>query len=72
MIQNSIENYKPNLITNYLFELSKSFNAFYNDVSVLNTSNPELRESRLKIVDAVNVVLSNGLKLLGLTVFEKM
>ncbi len=72
VIQNSIENYKPNLITNYLFELSKSFNAFYNDVSVLNTSNPELRESRLKIVDAVNVVLSNGLKLLGLTVFEKM
>ena len=72
VIEASAETYKPNLISNYLFELSQAFNSFYRDVQVLNTVKPELRESRLQLVGGFAQVLKNGLRLLGITVFEKM
>lgn len=72
VIEASAETYKPNLISNYLFELSQAFNSFYQDVQVLNTVKPELRESRLQLVGGFAQVLKNGLRLLGITVFEKM
>lgn len=63
---------KPNLLTNYLFELARTFNSFYNEVSVLNASRPDLFESRLKLVKATAQILENGLKVLGIAVFERM
>jgi len=67
-----VKNYKPNLFTAYLFEVAQTFNSFYQAVPVLRTENAELREFRLRLVKAVETVLENGLKTLGLAVFEKM
>ncbi len=64
--------YKPNIITNYLYELAQKFNAFYNSVPVLKTANTEMREQRLKIVEAAAQILKNGLSLLGVEVSEEM
>lgn len=71
-IEAAAETYKPNLISNYLFELSQAFNGFYQEVQVLNTENADLRQSRLNLVAGFAQVLKNGLHLLGITAFEKM
>ncbi len=72
IIEAAAEMYKPNLISNYLFELSQAFNSFYQDVQVLSTADAELRQDRLNLVAAFGQVLKNGLHLLGITTFEKM
>jgi arginyl-tRNA synthetase len=71
-VEAAAETYKPNLISNYLFDLCQAFNGFYQEVQVLSTSNPELRQSRLDLVAGFAQVLKNGLHLLGITAFEKM
>lgn len=63
---------KPNLLTNYLYELARAFNSFYNDVPVLNASRPELLTARLRLVKATAQILQNGLSVLGISIFEKM
>lgn len=71
-IEHSVKEYKPNLAAAYLYELARAFNSFYDKVSVLSAGSPELKESRIKIVQAVAQVLRNGLNVLGMAVFEKM
>lgn len=70
-ILRSADEYKPNIITNYLWELSQKFNSFYNQVPVLKAKKED-KEARLKIVEAVSQVLKNGLLLLGVEVVEEM
>lgn len=64
--------YKPNLISNYLYDLAQNFNSFYNTVTVLRAANAEDREKRLQLVEAVSQILKNGLALLGVEVVEEM
>ncbi|PKL36551.1 arginine--tRNA ligase [Candidatus Peregrinibacteria bacterium HGW-Peregrinibacteria-1] len=64
--------YKPNLISNYLYDLAQRFNSFYNNVPVLKSEDKEKREARLKIVEATAQVMKNGLMLLGINVVEEM
>lgn len=71
-IQESINTYKPHILTTYLFDLARAFNSFYSEVPVLNAETKELKTARLKLVDATGQVLKNGLQLLGIAVFEKM
>ncbi|MDD3861833.1 MAG: arginine--tRNA ligase [Candidatus Gracilibacteria bacterium] len=66
------QEYKPNLISNYLYELAQNFNSFYNSVPVLKAYKKTDRNYRLKIVEATAGILKNGLKLLGIEVLEEM
>ncbi len=66
------EDYKPNVLSNYLYELAQKFNSFYNSVPVLRTKNAEEQKQRLQIVDAASQILKNGLALLGVEVIEEM
>ena len=71
IVKESSEQYAPNIISNYLFELSQDFNSFYHDFPVLKAET-ELRNARLKLVESVKTVLERGLYLLGIDVLEKM
>lgn len=64
--------YKPNLLANYLYNLAKAFNAFYDQVSVLSAKNEQLKQSRIKLVQVTAQILKNGLNVLGVAVFERM
>lgn len=64
--------YKPSTITTYLFEVSRAFSSFYNEVHVLSASRPELKETRLKLVKGTAQILKNGLNLLKIQTFERM
>ncbi len=65
------QEYKPNILANYLYELAQKFNSFYNNVPVLRAPEKE-RENRLKLVEATSQVLKNGLTLLGVELTEEM
>jgi arginyl-tRNA synthetase len=64
--------YRPNLLTQYLFETANSFAAFYNDCHVLTAEPASLRASRLLLCDATARVMKQGLDLLGIGVAEQM
>jgi arginyl-tRNA synthetase len=64
--------YKPNLITAYLWDLARSYSAFYQNCHVLNARTPELRRSRLLLCDVTARVIQLGLHLLGIGTVERM
>jgi arginyl-tRNA synthetase len=66
------ENYAPNLICNYLYDLAQKYNLFYNKHSILKARSQKLRNFRLALTAAVSQVLKNGLTLLGIKSPERM
>jgi arginyl-tRNA synthetase len=66
-----LNDFRPNVLANYLFELANSFHAFYEACPVLKSEEP-LRSSRLALCDLTARVLQRGLDLLGIKVPEKM
>jgi arginyl-tRNA synthetase len=66
-----LNGFRPNILANYLFELSNSFHAFYEACPVLKSEEP-IRSSRLTLSDLTARVLQRGLDLLGIKVPEKM
>ena len=64
--------YRPNLLTQYLFETANCFATFYNDCPVLTAEPVALRNSRLLLCDATARVLKQGLDLLGIGVADQM
>lgn len=66
-----LNDFRPNLLANYLFELANSFHAFYEACPVLRSEEP-LRSSRLALCDLAGRVLARGLDLLGIKAPEKM
>ncbi len=66
-----LNDFRPNILANYLFELANSFHAFYEACPVLKSEEPA-RSSRLALCDLTGRVLKQGLGLLGIKVPEKM
>jgi arginyl-tRNA synthetase len=66
-----LNDFRPNILANYLFELANSFHTFYEACPVLKADEP-VRSSRLALCDLTGRVLQRGLKLLGIDVPEKM
>ena len=66
-----LNDFRPNILANYLFELANSFHTFYEACPVLKSEEPA-RSSRLALCDLTARVLKQGLGLLGIKVPEKM
>ena len=66
-----LNDFRPNLLANYLFELANAFHAFYEACPVLKADEPA-RSTRLALCELTARVLQRGLDLLGITVPEKM
>lgn len=65
------KNLDPSILAKYLFELAKSFNAFYHAFPVLDTGK-EIKKARLLLIFSVSVVIKKGLDLLGIDVLDEM
>lgn len=63
---------KPNILTDYLFELANLFSSFFENCPVLKAESAERRASRLAICDLTARTLRDGLNLLGIEVVERM
>jgi arginyl-tRNA synthetase len=66
-----LNDFRPNILANYLFELANNFHGFYEACPVLKSEEPA-RSSRLALCDLAGRVLQRGLDLLGIKVPEKM
>ena len=67
-----IFDYRPNLLTDYLFALSNLFSTFFEQCPVLKAESSELRVSRLLLADLTAQTIHRGLHLLGIETIEKM
>ncbi len=72
MLNQSMVDYLPNVVTEYLFETAKLFSSFYDQCSVLGAETPERVLSRLRLIDLTGITLRKGLELLGIGVVERM
>ena len=59
--------YSPALIANYLYDLAKDFNGFYQDTPVLRETDENLKSFRLALVQYTGLILKKGLYLLGIS-----
>lgn len=66
-----LNDFRPNILANYLFELANTFHSFYEACPVLKADEPS-RGSRLTLCHLTGRVLERGLQLLGIKVPEKM
>ena len=66
------ENLSPALIANYVYDLAKQFNHFYQETPIMREADPAKRLLRLQISQWVANTLRNGMKLLGIDVPERM
>ena len=64
--------YKPNILCNYLFELSQLFAQFFDQCSVKDAASDSLKTSRLQLCDLTARTIKTGLGLLGIGVLDKM
>jgi arginyl-tRNA synthetase len=71
IIPQVLNDFRPNILANYLFEVANSFHTFYEACPVLKSEEPA-RSSRLALCDLTGQVLYRGLDLLGIKVPEKM
>ncbi|MCM1990562.1 arginine--tRNA ligase [Oceanirhabdus seepicola] len=71
-IKSSIDKLEPSIITRYVLDVAKAFNKFYNAHNIANSESEELKNARLKLVEATCVVIKKSLDLLGIKVVEKM
>ena len=71
-IQQAAVQYSPALIANYTYELVKSFNSFYQNVSILGADFEEEKSFRIKLSRAVSDVIKTAFGLLGIDVPERM
>jgi arginyl-tRNA synthetase len=66
-----LEDFRPNLLANYLLELARAFHSFFEACPVLKSDEP-LRSSRLALCELTARILNTGLGLLGIRCPERM
>ena len=71
-VEQAGKDYSPSGIANYCYELTKVFNQFYHDFSILNEPDEQKKAVRLMIAKNVAKIIKNGMALLGIEVPERM
>ena len=72
VVEQAGKDYSPSGIANYCYELTKVFNQFYHDYSILNEPDPGKRAVRLMLARNVAKIIKSGMSLLGIEVPERM
>lgn len=71
-IQLAAKQYSPAIIANYTYDLVKMFNSFYQNVSILGTTDQEEKAFRVQLAKLVSTTIKNSLSLLGIEAPERM
>jgi arginyl-tRNA synthetase len=72
IIEDSAKAYSPALLSNYLYELAKTFNKFYHDDPILKVEDEQRLQFRLMICQTTARIIASGMTLLGIEVPERM
>jgi glycyl-tRNA synthetase beta subunit len=71
-LEESATSFNPAILANYVYELTKLFNQFYNECPVLKEENETIKEFRIKLIETTATIMKNGMKCLGIEVPERM
>ena len=72
IVVKSYESYRPNIIADYLFDIAKLFNNFYNSNSILKEENKKVMDARILLAEKTAFILKQGLGLLGINTVDRM
>jgi len=72
IVQDAAEKFSPNLICNFVFELARNYNFFYDIYPILKAEDKEIKNFRLLLTKAVAQIIQNSLFLLGIEVPKRM
>lgn len=72
VLEEAAKSYNPSEVANYIYELAKLFNQFYNEHSVLKEENQAVKEFRVKLIETTARIIKNGMLSLGIEVPERM
>ncbi len=72
VVMNAGQEYNPALIANYIYDLAKEFNRFYQETPIFKEENQEIRIFRLQLSRFIADIIKKGMELLGIQVPEKM
>lgn len=71
-VEEAAKTFNPGVVANYIYELVKSYNQFYHELTILKEENKETRDFRLALSYQCGQVIRNGMGLLGIEVPERM
>ncbi|MES2110624.1 MAG: arginine--tRNA ligase [Bacteroidota bacterium] len=72
IIKTAAETYSPAIVANYVYELAKTYNKFYQDTPILKVDDENVKQLRLQLSAATAKAISKAMKLLGIEVPERM
>jgi len=72
VIKEAAENYSPALIANYIYELAKEFNKFFQSIPILRDTDNHTASFRLGLAALTGSIIKTGMELLGIEVPERM
>lgn len=72
VIRKAANDYEPSILARYLIDVATAFSRFYNECSVANEENENLKMARCVLVHATSIVIKRGLAILGIDCPEKM
>ena len=72
VIDSAAEEYSPSVVAQYIYDVAKDYNGFYQEVSIFNEENKALVQMRIALSKATAQVIKSGMNLLGIDVPERM
>ena len=72
MLELAAESHSPSVICNYVYDLSKTYNSFYQEEKIFDGKNNETTSFKIALSDITSRVIKSSLNLLGISVTNKM
>ncbi|MDP4007302.1 MAG: arginine--tRNA ligase [bacterium] len=72
VVRDAAENFSPNLVASFVFDVAQAYNNFYNTHRVLQAETEEVKQFRLVLTKACAQIIQNSLSLLGIKTVERM
>ena len=71
-VLSALEEYEPSIITRYILDIATAFNRFYHNCPILTAEDPVVKETRVRLTEAANIVLGSAFSLICLKKTEKV
>ena len=72
ILENTASKNMPHILCKYAYDLTKSFNSFYNSVHILNETDDDKKYARLKLINLFTIILKDIFSILGIEMPTKM
>ena len=72
LVNDLLKTSEPVLLTKYIFNLTQKFSSYYEKINISNIEDEQIKYSKLMLLEAIKIVLTNGLSILGIKTIEKM